>query len=89
MTLGLTHPLTEMGTRNIPWGEGGLCIWLTTLPLSCADCLKIYEPQPPGTLKACQGLALPFTIETLGMRVYEKESLQFVNSVASLCSHFF
>ena len=28
----------------------------TTLPLSCADCLDILEPQPPGTLRACQGL---------------------------------
>jgi hypothetical protein len=26
------------------------------LPPSCADCLKIWEPQPPGTLGACQGL---------------------------------
>jgi hypothetical protein len=26
------------------------------LPPSCADCLKIWEPQPPGTLRACQGL---------------------------------
>jgi hypothetical protein len=26
------------------------------LPASCADCLKILEPQPPGTLRACQGL---------------------------------
>jgi hypothetical protein len=23
-----------------------------TLPPSCADCLEIWEPQPPGTLKA-------------------------------------
>jgi hypothetical protein len=30
--------------------------FLTTLPLSCADCLKIWEPQPPGTLRVCQGL---------------------------------
>jgi len=22
----------------------------------CADCLEIWEPQPPGTLKACPGL---------------------------------
>jgi hypothetical protein len=26
---------------------------------SCADCLKIWEPQPPGTLRACNGIALP------------------------------
>jgi len=23
------------------------------LPPSCADCLEIWEPQPPGTLRAC------------------------------------
>jgi hypothetical protein len=47
MALGSTQPLTEMSTRNISWGKGGQCVWLTTLPLSCADCLKIW---------ACQGL---------------------------------
>ena len=26
---------------------------LTTLPPSCADCLEIWEPQPPGALMAC------------------------------------
>jgi hypothetical protein len=29
---------------------------LTTLPRSCADCHEIWEPRPPGTLRACQGL---------------------------------
>jgi len=33
-----------------PWGKGGRCVGLTTLPPSCADCLEIWEPQPPGTL---------------------------------------
>jgi len=56
MALGLTQPLTEMSTRNISWGKGGRCIRLTTLPPSCADCLEIWEPQPPGTLRACSGL---------------------------------
>jgi hypothetical protein len=37
-------------------GKGGRCIKLTDLPFSCADCLEILEPQPPGTLWACQGL---------------------------------
>jgi hypothetical protein len=27
---------------------------------SCADCLKIWEPEPPGTVKAYNGIALPF-----------------------------
>ena len=37
-------------------GKGGRCVGLTTLPPSCADCLEIWEPQPPGTLWACPGL---------------------------------
>jgi hypothetical protein len=37
-------------------GKGGQCLGLTTLPLLCADCLEIWEPQPPGTLMACPGL---------------------------------
>ena len=57
MALGLTQPLTEMSTRNISWGgKGGRCVWLTTLPPSCADCLEIWESQPPGALRACPGL---------------------------------
>ena len=37
-------------------GKGGRCVGLTP---SCADCLEIWEPQPPGTLRACNGIALP------------------------------
>ena len=33
-------------------GTGGWCVGLTTLPPSCADSLEIWEPQPPGTLRA-------------------------------------
>jgi len=29
---------------------------LNALPPSCADCLEIWDPQPPGTLRACPGL---------------------------------
>ena len=46
-------------------GKGGWCIELTALPLSCAECLEILEPHPPGTLRAYPGLhrfALPFSI---------------------------
>jgi hypothetical protein len=60
MALESTQPLTEISTRNISWrGKGGRCVGLTTLPPSCADCLEIWEPQPPGTLRACNGIALP------------------------------
>jgi len=37
-------------------GKGSRCIGLTTFPPSCADCLQIWEPRPPGTLRACPGL---------------------------------
>jgi len=37
-------------------GKGGRCVGLTSLPPSCADRLEIWEPQPPGTLRACPGL---------------------------------
>ena len=56
MALGSTQPLTEMSTRNVSWGKGGRCVGLRTLPLSCADCLEIWEPQSPGTLRACPGM---------------------------------
>jgi hypothetical protein len=56
MALGSTPSLTEMSTRDISWDNGGRCVGLTTLPLSCAVCLKIWEPQLPGTLRACEGL---------------------------------
>ena len=39
-----------------PGGKGVRCVGLTTLPPTCADCLEIWESQPPGTLKACLGL---------------------------------
>ena len=37
-------------------GKGGRCVRLTTLSPSYADFLEIWEPQPPGTLRACPGL---------------------------------
>jgi hypothetical protein len=36
-------------------GKGGRCVWLT-LPPSCADCLEIWDPQPPGSLRVCPGM---------------------------------
>ena len=47
-----------------PGGKDGRCVGLTTFPLSCADCLENWEPQPPGTLWACNGIALPLPIST-------------------------
>jgi len=68
MALGLTHPLTEMG------GKGGRCVGLT-LPPSCADCLEIWEPQPPGTLRACNGIV--FTSPYMHLR-HEQEKLNLL-----------
>jgi hypothetical protein len=42
--------------RILPAGKDGRCVRLTTLPPSCAECLKILEPQPPGTPRAPPGL---------------------------------
>jgi hypothetical protein len=56
MALGSTQPVTELSTGIFPGGKGGRCGGLTTLPPSCTDCLKMWEPQIPGTLRACQGL---------------------------------
>jgi len=39
-----------------PDGKDGLCVGLTTLPPSSTDCHEIWEPQAPGTLRACPGL---------------------------------
>ena len=36
--------------------KGGRCVGLTTLPPSCADCLEIWEPQPPEPWGPVQGL---------------------------------
>jgi len=56
MALGLTQPLTEMSTRNISWGWRRPVRRAETLPPSWADCLEIWEPQSPRTLRACPGL---------------------------------
>ena len=37
-------------------GKGGRYVGLTTLPPSRTDCLEIWEPQTPGTLRTCTGL---------------------------------
>jgi len=37
-------------------GKGGRSLGIKTLPPSCAECREIWEPQPPGTFRACPGL---------------------------------
>jgi len=39
--------------------KGDRCIGLTILPPSCANCLEIQEPQPPGTLMAMDCFTFP------------------------------
>jgi hypothetical protein len=65
MALGLTQPLTENTTRNIPGGIGGRCAGLKIMQLSCADCLKsgsLKLLEPSGPDKACNGIALPLPL---------------------------
>ena len=44
-----------------PGGKGRRCVGLTTLSPSCANCLEISETQTPGTLRVCNGIALPLS----------------------------
>jgi hypothetical protein len=56
----------------------GRCVWLTTLPPSRAECLTIWEPQTPGTLKAVQRfLYLYLYIYVLSL--YFKENIFLLN----------
>jgi hypothetical protein len=51
MTLGLTQPLTEMSTRNLPGGNGGRCVRLTSLPSMSrlsTKCENLEVSQPYG-----------------------------------------
>jgi hypothetical protein len=60
MVLGSNRPLTEMSAVFTAPLQGeykcGRCSGLTTLPPSCADCLKMWESQTPGNLRACPDL---------------------------------
>jgi hypothetical protein len=85
MALGSTQPLTEMRKRNTS-GEGvkgGRCIGLTALPLSCAECLEIWEPQPPVTLEACPGLYKDI-YQQIRVIYFHKNRIEFVNIPALL-----
>jgi len=43
-----------------PWrgeaSKNGRCVGLTILPLLHVDCVEIWEPEAPGTLRVCPGL---------------------------------
>jgi hypothetical protein len=62
MALGSTQPLTKMSTRNLPWGKKWPASRADKLAAICAECLKMWEPQPLATLRAstaCTGITLP------------------------------
>jgi len=65
-------------------GKGGWCIGLTTLSPYCADCLKIWEPQPPGTCRACPGLYRDcFDIQTYVSSISFEKNTGFLLSFSS------
>jgi hypothetical protein len=53
---------------------------LATLPHSFADCFEIWEPQSPGTLRACHGIALPLPLPLI--QTYNQH-LNFRSGVSS------
>jgi hypothetical protein len=38
--------------------KGGRCLWLTTLPTSCAECLEIWESQLSGIIRGVDCLEI-------------------------------
>ena len=49
------------------------------LPYSCADCLEIWEPHPPGKLRSCPGLyrdGFVFTFYYFNLLLFFLEFLQ-------------
>ena len=59
-----------------PGGKDGQSLGLTTLPPSCADCLEIWEPQPPGNLRPCPSLQWDCFMEHNEMMTGVKRSIR-------------
>ena len=73
-----------------PMGKGDRWVGLTTLPLSCADCLEIWEPQtlePSGPVQACDGIALPLLYGTF-LEGVRKSTINVLMSVCCALSIF-
>ena len=69
-------------------GKGGRCIGLTTLLSLGAHCLEIWEPQLPGTFRACPELYKDCLTNVLGITflesVYEFKNAETVMRPAHL-----
>jgi hypothetical protein len=61
-------------------GKGDWCIGLTTLPPSCADCFETWETQPPGTLRACPGVALDLLLERLWLGYHARHTTSIASN---------
>jgi hypothetical protein len=47
-------------------GKGSWCVWLTTLPPSCADCLEILEASTSSSPKGLSWDSFTFSLLTIG-----------------------
>jgi hypothetical protein len=68
-------------------GKGGRYVGLITLSPSGADCVEIWEPQPPGTLWTCPGLqcdALPQPTDTNSVKTILHDFILLINKVLHL-----
>ena len=73
MTLGSTHPLVKMSTRNIPGGKGGRCVRLTTSPPSCAECHENLRAStswnPLGHTRPVTGLLYLYLLQDIAIYI--------------------
>jgi len=81
MAMGTAQPLTEMITRNISWGggKGGRWIRLTTLPLSCAYCLKTVTLKLLDVSNPLQGSLYLLILRTSAHCIMDRASLEYMS----------
>jgi hypothetical protein len=75
MTLGSTQPLTEVVPGIFLGYKGGRCLGLTTISNFCTNCVEIWEPKLPGTLRACPDLYRDFFTFTISKIVKAKPAV--------------